>query len=87
MTSTLTKTAETRKPPVATLKNGLINASIWQRTTEEGHFYSVTFERRYKDGEGNWKTTHSYSRADLLKLAELAEHANIHILNLYSTED
>lgn len=52
-TNTQTKSAEAAKPPIAKLRLGLINASIWQRTTGEDAFYSVSFERRYKDAQGN----------------------------------
>jgi hypothetical protein len=56
-------TTETNKPssnpPIAKLRIGLINANIWQRTADEDIFYSVTFERRYRDTEGNWQSTHS----------------------------
>jgi hypothetical protein len=34
----------------------------------------VTFERVYKDGE-EWKSSHSYTRDDLLALAKLADWA------------
>ena len=37
--------------------------------------FNVTFERSYKDGE-EWKTTNSFGRDDLLKLAKLADEAH-----------
>ena len=42
--------AETKQPPVAKVKVGLISGSIWENKTEKGTFYNVTFERRYRDG-------------------------------------
>ena len=65
--------AETKNPPVAKVRVGLITGSIWKNKTDKGNFYNVTFERRYKDGEGNWKSSHSYTRDDLLVLAKLAD--------------
>jgi hypothetical protein len=84
MTTTAKKASETTKPPVAKLRIGLINANIWQRTTGEDNFYSVSFERRYKDAEGNWQSTHSYNVDDLLSLAKLADQVHTEILKLRS---
>ena len=76
------QSTESAKPPVAKLRLGLINATIWERVTEKGTFRSVTFERRYRDGEGNWHSTHSYDASDLLMLAKLADQAHTKILGL-----
>jgi hypothetical protein len=51
-TSKKSQSTESAKPPVAKLRIGLINATIWERVTENGKFHSVTFERRYRDGNG-----------------------------------
>jgi hypothetical protein len=85
-TSKKTQTTETPKPPVAKLHVGLINASIWERVTEKGTFLSVTFERRYRDANGEWHSTHSYDANDLLNLAKLADQAHTKILELKSTK-
>lgn len=76
------QSTESAKPPVAKLRLGLINATIWERVTENGKFHSVTFERRYRDGQGNWHSTHSYDASDLLMLAKLADQAHTKILGL-----
>ena len=85
-TSKKTKNGETAKPPVAKLRIGLISASIWERTTDNGTFHSVTFERRYRDNEGNWHSTHSYDLSDLLALSKLADQAHTKILELQAGE-
>lgn len=61
--------------PVITLKDGLISAAIWRNKAEDGTLrYSVSFARAYlKDDE--WRSSHSYSRAELLRLARLSERA------------
>ena len=85
MTNTTSeKASEAPKAPISKLRIGLINANIWQRTTGEDTFYSVSFERRYRDGEGHWKSTHSYDADHLLILAKLADQAHTEILNLRS---
>ena len=80
------QSTESAKPPVAKLRLGLINASIWERVTENGKFHSVTFERRYRDANGEWHSTHSYDGADLLTLAKLADQAHTEINRLQSAE-
>ena len=81
-TSKKTQPTETAKPPVAKLRVGLLNASIWERVTENGTFHSVSFERRYRDAQGNWQSTHSYGSGDLLALAKLADQAHSKIVEL-----
>ena len=77
---------EKGNPPVAKLRNGLLNATIWAHVTEKGTFYNVTFERRYRDAKGDWKSTQSFDRASLLKLAKLADQAETEIARLMAME-
>ncbi len=50
---------------------------IWQNTTAKGEaFYSVTFQRSYKDDQGVCKSTDSFSGSDLLLLAKVADLAH-----------
>ena len=78
--NTKSEAAETKNPPVDKVRVGLISASIWENPTEKGNFYNVTFERRYRDTEGNWKSTHSYGLDDLLVLAKIADLAHTKIV-------
>ena len=90
MTSNTSKKAtasETGKQPVAKLRLGLIFANIWQRTTDKGSFFSVSFERRYKDADGNWHSGHSFDASDLLALAKLADQAHTKLLEIRSGDD
>ena len=77
--NTKSETAETKNPPVAKVRVGLITGSIWENKTDKGTFYSTTFERRYKDGD-EWKSSHSYNTGDLLELAKAADLAHTKIL-------
>ena len=79
---TATADKQPAQPPVAKLRIGLISGAIWERKTENGAFYAVTFERRYRDGEGNFKSSHSYDAQDLLALGKLADMAHSKILEL-----
>ena len=82
MTNATKKAELTTSKPLNKLRIGLMYATVWQRITAEGTFYSVSFERRYRDSEGNWKSTHSYNAEDLLALAKLADMAHTEIANL-----
>jgi hypothetical protein len=75
------ETAEPKKAPVGKVRVGLITASVWENPTEKGTFYNVTFERRYKDAQGNWQSSHSYGESDLLELAKAADLAHTEIIN------
>jgi hypothetical protein len=79
--------AETRKnPPVRKLRVDMINVSIWKNTNDKGTFYHATFDNRYRDAEGNWKSGHSYGVNDLLSLAKAADQAHTHISGLRAGE-
>lgn len=86
-THTKTRPAEPAKPPIAKLRLGLIFANIWQRATDDDVFYSVSFERRYRDSQGNWQSTHSYNPDDLLLLSKLADRAHTEVTNLRAGVD
>ena len=77
--NTKNEAAETKNPPVAKVRVGLITASIWENTNDKGTFHNVTFERRYKDGD-QWKSSHSYNADDLLALAKAADLAHTQIV-------
>ena len=87
MTNTKTETAETKNGPFGKISVGLINASIWKNTTDKGTFYNVTFENRYRDSEGNWKSGHSYAAGDLLAVAKAADLAHSKIIELRAGEE
>ena len=78
--------AETKNPPVAKVRVDLINASIWKNQTDKGTFYNVTFENRYRDAEGNWKSGHSYGIDDLLPLAKLIDLIHTKVNELRNAE-
>jgi len=66
---------------------GPLQAAIWKNVNDEGYArYGVTFERRYRDAEGNWQSTASYSRDDLLLLAKLSDLCHTRICEIQSAE-
>lgn len=53
-----------------------VSAAVFANTTGEGKtFYSVQFDRSYRDGE-EWKHTKSFGRDDLLLLRKVADMAH-----------
>ena len=74
--------------PTATVRIGTVKAAIWEnRKNGERARYNVTFSKRYRDAEGQWKTTHSFGRSDLLVLAKVADQAHSQIVELEQAED
>ncbi len=68
--------------PFETLRDGAITATIWKNTTNDNKtFYSVDIVRSYKDQQSDqWKDTHSFSGAELLRVANLSQRAYNRIL-------
>lgn len=63
-------------PPAGTLRDGNLKATIWKNEGEKGPYFSTTFSRSYRDEEGNYRDTDSFSSADLLRVSELARQAH-----------
>ncbi len=55
--------------PLKKFRAGAISATIWNNKTEKGDFNTVSFQRGYKDKEGNWKDTTSLRVMDIPKAA------------------
>jgi len=70
--------------PAAKVSMYPITAAIWRNAQEKDGraFYSVTFERGYKDETGNWKSTSAFNAGDLLLLAKVADLAHTEISKL-----
>ncbi|MFI4893590.1 MAG: hypothetical protein ACIAQ0_09190 [Phycisphaerales bacterium JB058] len=71
----------TTTKPIDHVRLGSINAAIWKNTDGGGRVrYSVTFERRYLDKDGNWQSTTGFGRDELLTLAKVADlaHTRVH---------
>jgi len=73
--------------PTATVRIGAVKAAIWENQAGERTRYNVTFSKRYRDAEGQWKTTHSFGRNDLLVLAKVADQAHSRIVELEQGEE
>ena len=74
-----------RNQPVHEVRLGGIKAAIWQNQTEAGVRYNVTFERLYNQ-EGEWRSTTSFGRDDLLLLGKVADQAHTWIIEPETAE-
>ena len=74
------------KTPASKVKIFPISAAIWRNEGSNGAFYSATFERSYKDAQGNWKSSDSFNGDDLLLLAKVADLAHTEIVKLKAND-
>ena len=73
--------------PTATVRIGAVKAAIWENQAGDRTRYNVTFSKSYRDAEGQWKTTHSFGRNDLLVLAKVADQTHSRIVELEQGEE
>jgi hypothetical protein len=60
-----------------------ITAAIWRNVNPKGEpFFTATFERAYRDQQGNWKSSNSFSVDEVLLLAKVADLAHTELVNL-----
>ena len=75
-----------KRQPIKTLRIEDCSASIWVREAqirgELQKFYSVSFERSYKDRDGSWKYTKSFDFDSLGKIVQLCQMAQEEIQSL-----
>ncbi len=60
------------RPPVHTIRMGLIKASVWRNDTKSGVRHAVTVTRLYKDGD-LWRESTRYGRDDLPLVCKVVE--------------
>lgn len=64
-----------KNAPLQVLRDGSLKATIWENTGENGPYFTATFARTYQAHDGSLKDAHSFSGAELLRVAELARQA------------
>ena len=74
------------KKPAARVSLYPVSAAIWRNQTSKGVFYSVTFERNYKDETGKFQASSSFNAGDLLTLSKLADLADTKIRELRAAD-
>jgi hypothetical protein len=78
--------SDNNKKPAAKVSLFPVSAAIWRNQNQKGVFYSVTFERSYKDDAGKWQTSSTFNASDLLLLAKAADLAHSEIYKLRGNE-
>jgi len=77
--------SDSRKP-AAKITLYPVSAAIWRNQNPKGVFYSVTFERSFKDDAGKWQTSSTFNANDLLLLAKVADQAHSEIFKLRAND-
>lgn len=65
-----------KQRPAGEIRYGRLKATIWRQESEQGPWYSVVVTRSYKDAQGEWASSQSFGRDDLLVLAKLCDQAH-----------
>ena len=77
----------TKPTPIDHVRLGSISAAIWSNPTENGPRYGVTIERLYRDPQsGDWRSSQTFGRDDLLVLAKVADRAHTRIHELQAED-
>jgi hypothetical protein len=63
------------RPPVDKFQEGPFQVSIWQNPSSRGDFRTATMDRRYKNKDGKFDTSHSYTASDLDHMEKAAREA------------
>ncbi|MDD9953446.1 MAG: hypothetical protein OXR66_03855 [Candidatus Woesearchaeota archaeon] len=70
---------EQKAMPVKSFKAGALQIAIWENQSEINgqpqSYKTVSFDRRYKDKDGNWKSTSQLRLNDLPKAALILNEA------------
>ena len=67
--------SEERKPPVDRVRLDNLKATIWENTHDGRKSYSVQLSRVYRNQDGEYRDTDSFSAKDLLALPKLVDRA------------
>lgn len=68
------------KPLVIKAARG-VRAKLWRNSSNNGAWFNVTISRVYKDEEGEFHDSDSFSRDDLLQVTYVAQKAFEYIVN------
>ena len=68
--------------PVDEVRIGRLKAAVWLNEAEDQNYHTVSFSRLYRTEDGEWRSTRSFRRRDLLLLRKLADQAHSRIIEL-----
>lgn len=83
MSSSATKSQEKAERPIAEVREGSVKLAIWQRQGREGAFFVAGQPQlSYKDNDGQWLESNSFSEFDLVDLLVAVAKAKSEIRKL-----
>ena len=62
---------DAKQKPEARIRYASIEGAVWENEGEKGKFYNATLSKRFRQGE-EWKSTNSFSEADLPTVSKVA---------------
>lgn len=70
-------------------RNGNVSVSVFTNVSKDGNYTFVKYVPAvsYKDKDGNWKKTDSFSLEDLTRLKTIIERILVESVNVYTPEE
>ncbi len=59
--------------PVHEIRLGRVKAAIFANQSDSGTWHNVVLKRLYRDSDGNWRSSDSFSRDDLLLIGKVTD--------------
>jgi hypothetical protein len=84
--STVMAKKQGKVQPAEQVRIGSVKAAIWRNEGDNGAYFQVTFQRLYRSEDGQWRSTASFGRDDLLVLAKVADATHTRLLQLTAAE-
>ena len=72
--------------PVARVSLYPVTGSIWRNQNPKGIFFSVSFERTFKDNDGKFQSSSTFNASDLLLVSKVADLCDTKIRELRAAE-
>lgn len=67
------ETEATARRPVHEIRLGRVKAAIFANQSDSGLWHNVVLKRLYRDSNGNWRSSDSFSRDDLLLIGKVCD--------------
>jgi len=81
-----------KERPMKTFRAGAVSSAVWRRTGtgkdgQETVFWSVTFDKRYRDKEGKWESSRFLNANDIPKAILALQQAYSYVICEAATDD
>ena len=70
---TMVENETTARRPVHEIRLGRVKAAIFANQSDSGVWHNVVLKRLYRDNDGNWRSSDSFSRDDLLLIGKVTD--------------